>query len=398
MSQGAPSNAPATEAPRYVVLDRAPARWSDVLLRWEVILMILLVAVIVLDATLSPYFLDLYNLSDMTQTFSEKAIIALGMALLILAREIDLSVSATVALASLAMGLAVPYGAGPVILISIALGVGALCGAFNGALVTGFGLPSIVVTIGTMSLYRGIAQVVLGDGAITDYPPAFTNLAQNVVIEMPPLYLAFILFLALAAIFTVVLHKTIWGRMLYALGNNPEAARYSGVPVDRIRFMLFVLTGVLAGLASALLTARIGSMRPNIALGWELDIVTMVVLGGVAITGRLGHHPRRRHRGVRARRRHLRADAPQCPGHRHQYRARRPAGGGHRPADHGATRPGRYRDDAKDEGLKQRGRSGALPAPEERGGPSPSALASASQSPRRADGLCRRNSSNLFNF
>jgi rhamnose transport system permease protein len=211
--------------------------------------------------------------------------------LLILAREIDLSVSATVALASLAMGLAVPYGAGPVALAVIGIGVGALCGCVNGALVTGFGLPSIVVTIGTMSLFRGIAQVVLGDGAITDYPPAFTELAQNFLIAMPPLYVAFITFIVLALIFGLVLHKTIWGRMIYAIGNSPEAARYSGIPVDRIRFLLFMVTGALAGLASALLTARIGSMRPNIALGWELDIVTMVVLGGVSIAGGSGTIP-----------------------------------------------------------------------------------------------------------
>jgi rhamnose transport system permease protein len=285
------SDAPIAEAPRYAVPDRAPRRVSDGLLRWETILLVLLLAVSLLDTVLSPYFLDLYNLSDMTQTFSEKAIIALGMALLILAREIDLSVSAIVALASLAMGLSVPFGASPAALVAVALGVGALCGAVNGALVTGFGLPSIVVTIGTMSLFRGIAQVVLGDGAITDYPAAFTNLAQNVIVEMPPLYLAFILFVTLACAFALMLHKTTWGRMIYAIGNNPEAARYSGIKVNRIRFLLFVATGALAGLASALLTARIGSMRPNIALGWELDIVTMVVLGGVAIGGGSGTIP-----------------------------------------------------------------------------------------------------------
>jgi rhamnose transport system permease protein len=285
------SDAPIADASRRRVRDRAPRRFSDWLLRWETILLLLLLAVIGLDTRLSPYFLDLYNLSDMTQTFSEKAIIALGMTLLILAREIDLSVSATVALASLAMGLCVPYGAGPVALTAIGIAVGALCGAVNGALVTGFSLPSIVVTIGTMSLFRGIAQVVLGDGAITDYPQAFTELAQNFLVTMPPLYLAFITFVVLALIFGLMLHKTIWGRMIYAIGNSPEAARYSGIPVDRIRFFLFVTTGALAGLASALLTARIGSMRPNIALGWELDIVTMVVLGGVSIAGGSGTIP-----------------------------------------------------------------------------------------------------------
>lgn len=276
---------------RYQVLDRAPRRLTDWLLRWETIVFVLLLAVIVVNAIGSPYFLDLYNLSDMTQNFSEKAIIALGMALLILTREIDLSVAAIVALASLAIGYAAQAGAGPGLLFAVGLGVGLVCGAFNGWLVTGFGLPSIVVTIGTMSLYRGIAQVVLGDQAITAYPSDYTSLAQSYLIQSPPLYLAFLLFLALAAVFAIGLHFTPWGRMLYAIGNNPVAARFSGVPVDRIRFLLFALTGLLSGLASALLTARIGSTRPNIALGWELEVVTVVVLGGMSIAGGSGTIP-----------------------------------------------------------------------------------------------------------
>lgn len=280
-----------SEETRYQVLDRAPSSLADRLLRWETILLVLMVVVILADMRGSPYFLDLYNLSDMTQNFSEKAIVALGMALLILVREIDLSVAAIIALASLAIGFVAQTGAGPGVLILTGLGVGAVCGAFNGALVTGFGLPSIVVTIGTMSLYRGLAQVVLGDQAITTYPAAFTDLAQNFIIDTPPLYLAFLLFLVFAALFAIFLHRTVPGRMLYAIGNNPVAARFSGIPVNRIRFLLFVLTGLLSGLASALLTARIGSTRPNIALGWELEIVTMVVLGGVSITGGSGTIP-----------------------------------------------------------------------------------------------------------
>jgi len=260
-------------------------------LRWETILVVLVAAVIVINTIRSPYFLDLYNLSDMTQNFSEKAIVALGMALLILVREIDLSVAAIVAVVSLAIGFAAQAGVPPPGLFAIGLLVGAICGAFNGFLVTAFGLPSIVVTIGTMSLYRGIAQVVLGDQAITAYPSRFTDLAQSFIIDQPPLYLAFSLFLILALVFAVVLHLTAWGRMLYAIGNNPVASRFSGIRVDRIRFILFVVSGILAGLAGALLTARIGSTRPNIALGWELEIVTMVVLGGVSIKGGAGTIP-----------------------------------------------------------------------------------------------------------
>jgi rhamnose transport system permease protein len=273
---------------RYDVADAPPRQWSDILLRWETILIGLLAAVVIGNTWLSPYFLDIYNLSDATFNFSEKAIIALAMALLILVREIDLSVAAIIAVCSLAMGLASQAGAGTVPLIVIGLAVGATCGAVNGFLVTRIGLPSIVVTIGTMSLFRGIAQVVLGDQAITTYPSSFATLGQGYLIKWPPLPYSFSLFILFAVVFAAVLHRSALGRKLYAMGNNPVAARFSGIPVERIKFGLFVLTGLLSGLAAVLLTARIGSTRPNIALGWELEIITMVILGGVAISGGSG--------------------------------------------------------------------------------------------------------------
>ncbi len=276
---------------RYEVADRAPRTVSDFLLRWETILVVLLVAVIIGNTIISPYFLDIYNLSDATFNFSEKAIIALGMTLLILVRDIDLSVAAIIALASLAMGLAADAGATTPLLILIGLFVGAVCGAFNGFLVARIGLPSIVVTIGTMSLFRGLAQVILGDQAITKYPLDFQALGQGYLIKWPPIPYSFALFLILAAIFTVVLHRTAFGRKLFAMGNNPVAAQFSGIPVNRIRFWLFVLTGLLSGVAAVLLTARIGSTRPNIALGWELEVITAVILGGVSISGGAGTIP-----------------------------------------------------------------------------------------------------------
>jgi rhamnose transport system permease protein len=289
---------PSDQQDRYTVLDAAPRRLRDVLLRWEVILVILLVITVVVNALVSPYFLDVYNLADATSNFSEKAIIALAMALLILVRDIDLSVAAIVALASMGIGYAADAGWSPAMLFAVGIGIGLLCGVFNGALVTGFRLPSIVVTIGTMSLFRGLTQVILGDQALTQYPRPFLDLAQNYFIPMtetgiswlfvPPVPLSFLIFLLLAVAFGIVLHKTAVGRQLFAIGSNPVAARFSGVPVDRLRFLLFVLSGILSGLVGALLTARLGSMRSNIAVGWELDIVTMVILGGVSIAGGVG--------------------------------------------------------------------------------------------------------------
>lgn len=276
---------------RQAIADAAPKSIAGWLLRWESILVGLLIVVIIGNTAISPYFLDIYNLSDATYNFSEKAIVALAMALLIITREIDLSVAAIIALASLAIGLAAEAGAPLPVLIIIGPVVGLFCGAFNGFLVTRIGLPSIVVTIGTMSLFRGLAQVVLGDQVITKYPQTYTAIGQEYFIAWPPLPHSFVIFLILALVFAIVLHKTSFGRKLYAIGNNPMAAKFSGIPVERLRFQLFMLTGLLAGLAAMLLTARIGSTRPNIALGWELEIITMVILGGVSIAGGSGTIP-----------------------------------------------------------------------------------------------------------
>lgn len=278
-------------ARRYDVADKAPFRLQDFLLRWETILIALLIGVIIVNAMISPFFLDFGNLADSTFNFSEKAILALAMALLIIVRDIDLSIAAIIALASLAMGEASAAGAPTPVLIFIGLGVGAFCGAFNGWLVTYFALPSIVVTIGTMSLFRGVAQVVLGDQALTKYPSAFQNIGQGYISQTLQLPNSFVMFLVLALGFGLVLHQTPLGRRVYAIGANPIAARFSGIGVNRIRFALFVTMGLMAGLAAVLLTSRIGSTRPNIALGFELEVVTMVVLGGVSIAGGSGGIP-----------------------------------------------------------------------------------------------------------
>jgi rhamnose transport system permease protein len=240
----------------------------------------------VANSILLPNFLDLYNLADGTFNFSEKALIALPMALLIICREIDISVAGILALSSVAMGLAKANGAAAGSVAAVALATGTACGWLNGFLVTRFGLPSIVVTIGTVSLFRGLASVVLGDQAYTGYPQLMADWGQGYFFDMIPR--EFVVLLVFAALFAVVLHTTTWGRRIYAIGNNQEAARFSGIAVDRYRLALFMLTGCMAGLAAFLLTGRIGSTRPNIAMGWELEVITMVILGGVSIAGGAG--------------------------------------------------------------------------------------------------------------
>ena len=274
-------------APRALP-DRIPNRfrfWK----RWETILFGVAVLIFIFDAFVSPHFLNPFSLSDATYNFTEQGIIAFAMALLIIAGEIDLSVASIVAIASVAMGAAATAGAQWPLLVVIALVVGAVAGAFNGFIVTYFRVPSIVVTIGTMSLYRGIAYVVLGDQVYRKYPAGFDYFGQGYVWWV--FSFEFVLFLVLAVVFGIVLHRTVFGRRIYTIGNNPIAAQFSGVRVDRIRFLLFVLTGLMSGVASVLLTSRIASTRPTIATGYELQAVTMVVLGGVNILGGSGTIP-----------------------------------------------------------------------------------------------------------
>jgi rhamnose transport system permease protein len=260
----------------------------DVLTRWEVILLLLFVVVIGLSAAASPYFLDLNNILDTTFNFVEKSIVALPMALVILCGDIDISVAGIMALASLLMGAASEAGAGAGTLVLIGLGTGLAAGLLNGFLVVRFSIPSIAVTIGSMSLFRGIAYAVLGDKAYTRYPKAFAYFGQG-YLGQSIIPFELLLFALLAVLFGVLLHRTTFGRKIYAIGNNATAARFSGVPVGGVRLLVFCLSGLMSGLASILLTSRIGSTRPNIADGWELEIITIVVLGGVAITGGQGN-------------------------------------------------------------------------------------------------------------
>jgi rhamnose transport system permease protein len=261
------------------------ARWAA-LKRWESLLAVILLAICAANALASPYFLDVNNLFDSTQTFSEKGLIALSMALVIIGRDIDLSVASIVVLCSTIIGWLASEGVATPGLLAASVLSGTLLGMCNGAIVTRLGVPAIVATIGTVSLFRGVSYVVLGDGAYTTFPDDFAVLGQGYLFELIPY--EFLVLLVLAAAFSVLLHRTSIGRNLYAYGHNPDAARYSGINVGAHRFWCFSLNGAMCGLAAAFLTSRVGATRPNMALGWDLEVIAIVVLGGVSITGGSG--------------------------------------------------------------------------------------------------------------
>ncbi|MFS2324832.1 ABC transporter permease [Brucella sp. H1_1004] len=271
---------------RRHIPDRLGTSYTRLFASWEMLLFGVAIAIFIANSFASPYFLNAWNLSDATFNFTEKALIAFAMTLLIISGEIDLSVAAIIALASTAMGAAAQMGVGTPGLVLIGIATGLVCGAINGGLVAGLKLPSIVVTIGTMSLFRGISYIVLGDKAYGGYPESFAYFGQGYVVWV--FSFEFVLFIAFALIFGVLLHATSFGRRIYAIGNNEFASRFSGIPVERMKFTLFMLTGLMSGIAAVCLTSRLGSTRPSIAQGWELEIITMVVLGGVSILGGAG--------------------------------------------------------------------------------------------------------------
>jgi rhamnose transport system permease protein len=276
---------------RLVARKGGPARAiASFLLTWESLLFIILVGVVVVNSLLSEHFLDAVNLFDATLNFTEKAIMAMPMIFIIILGDIDISVASIIALSSLFMGMAGAGGAQTPVLILIGLGVGVLAGLFNGFIITKFDIPAIAVTLGTMSLYRGISNAVLGDKAFTTYPEDFGAIGQGYAIGgIVPWQL--LIFAVIAIVAAVLRNSTVVGRYTLAIGNSKTAARFSGIPVARVRMAAFTLSGFCAGIAAILLTSRIGSTRPNIASGWELDVITTAVLGGVAITGGKGNIP-----------------------------------------------------------------------------------------------------------
>ncbi|MBN2860092.1 MAG: ABC transporter permease [Sphaerochaetaceae bacterium] len=258
--------------------------------KWETLLALLFVLEIVVFSNITPYFLDYFNLMNASFTFMEKAVMALPMIFVIMSGDIDISIASIIALVSFAMGYAAESGVDTAGLILIGLSVGTLAGMFNGFFITKLGMPAIAVTLATQSLFRGISQAVLEDHAYTTYPESFAFFGQGYVGDsLIPFEL--VLFLALAVIMGFILHKTTYGRQLYAIGNSKSAARFAGIYVDRVRFINFTLNGLFCGIAAILLTSRIGSTRPNIALNWDIETITLVVLGGVSIMGGRGTVP-----------------------------------------------------------------------------------------------------------
>ncbi|MDR2314003.1 MAG: ABC transporter permease [Spirochaetaceae bacterium] len=261
-------------------------RVKNFLFQWEWLLVVVFIVINVINSLLSPYYLDSNTFLNTPRSFLDKAFIVLPMMLVIILGNIDISVGSIVALNSVLM--AVIYNAGLPMGAAIvaALLIGAALGGINGLLQVKFPeLPAMIITLSTMTIYRGLAYVILQDQASGGFPKWFSFLAWG---NVGPFPLICIVFVVAALIFGLVLHCTSFGRLVYGMGNNLKACKYSGIRTDRIILTVGLLTGLMSAVCAVFLTSRMGSTRPNIAQGYELDVIAMVVLGGVSTSGGAG--------------------------------------------------------------------------------------------------------------
>lgn len=255
--------------------------------RWESVLAAVLVVTVVANSVISPVYLGVDNIVNLFWLSNEKIIVAVAMVFVIVNGEIDLSVASVMGfsaavLATLHQGGAVPFS----LAIAMAIAAGGLAGLLQGLVVAHLQLPSLVVTLAGLIGFRGAARVLLEDRSIGEFPDWFDRLGQRTLVG--PLPLALILFLVGLAIAWFVLDRTAFGRKVYVIGNSAEVARYSGIEVGAVKVRLFVMSGLTAGLAGVLFAGRLGSVRGSLAEFFELDIITMVLLGGVSIFGGSG--------------------------------------------------------------------------------------------------------------
>jgi rhamnose transport system permease protein len=255
--------------------------------RWESSLIVLLVGTIVFGAVSSSSFLTKTDLFYIGLNVGEVAIMALPLTLIIITGEIDLSVASMLGLSSSALGFLFMHGWGIWPAMIAVLVIGAVGGSLNGVLVTRLGLPSIAVTIGTLTLFRGLAEILLKANSVGGYPASLTKVG---IVPIPHTEIAWSvgIFLVLAVIYGVVLHATPVGRSIFAIGLQEEAAFFSGIRVKRIKFLLYVLSGVVCAFAGILWTLRFATSRYDAGTGLELNVVAIALLGGVSIFGGRG--------------------------------------------------------------------------------------------------------------
>ncbi len=269
-------------------MSEATAKAPDkgIAVRHEAVLVVVLIAAIVVLAFTTDKFLTVGNLLNQGRLMTEVALVALPMTFIIITGGIDLSVGSTMGLSAIMLGYFWKNFGFPLELaMASAVVVGMAAGFFNGFMITRVRIAPLIMTLATLALYRGLAEGISQARSVRGYPDWFFRLGQGEVLGVPTQL--WVLLVALV-VFWVILARTIFGRSLYAIGHNEEAARYSGIPVDRIKLTIYTASGAMAGLAGVIFVSRVSTTRSDMGTGLELDVIAAVVLGGTSIFGGIG--------------------------------------------------------------------------------------------------------------
>lgn len=256
------------------------------MIRPELTVFVFMILSLVVGVLLSPNFLDIRFLLGSTIFYCELGLMAIPFTLLLTSGEIDLSIAANMSLVACLVAVLYQAGMSMPVLIVIGIAAGTLLGFFNGLLVTVTKLPSLVITIGIMSVYQGFSQVLVGDAAISGFPEWFIGLDQYTILGLIPLNL--IILIVVALIFSFLLKKTVWGRKVTAIGLNRGTALYSGVAVEKTKVLLFTIQGTFCAIAGIMTMSRLQMAKYTIAGDGQMDVITMVLLGGTAFAGGRG--------------------------------------------------------------------------------------------------------------
>lgn len=245
------------------------------------------IAICIFLSFASPVFLTSANLINILKQVSIIGIVSMGMTMIIISGGIDLSVGSILALTSVVVAVCAQNSIPLILCILIAIAVGGLAGMINGYVTAKGAISPFIVTLGMMTVARGIALIISNGMPVSGLPETFFTLGSTVFLGLPlPVYIFFLMIF----VTTILLKKTRFGRHLYAIGGNEQAALVSGINITKVKVWVYVIGGLLTGLAGVVLAARVGAGQPNAAVGYELDAIAAVVIGGVSFSGGLDTH------------------------------------------------------------------------------------------------------------
>ena len=266
--------------------------WKSMLLKWEVLLALILIAVCLGLKITAPNIVSFSALVDNTMVFINQGFVLLSMLTILVIGEIDISVGSVACLSSVVMAYVYKQGVPFALALVIALVVGVLCGLINGLIITRFKeLAPMIVTLATMTIYRGIAYMILGQKSAGGFPAWYSKLGWGYISEHVKIPINLLAFLLCAIVVCVIMHCTVVGKHIFAIGTNALTSEYTGVSVRKIKLVLYTINGLMASVTGIFLMGRLGSARPNVAQNYELDVIAMCVLGGVSTSGGKGSVP-----------------------------------------------------------------------------------------------------------